>query len=243
MVRGLLLESEKLNCESQDIFQVVDSKRRAAERQLEEIRAQLSSEKQLRSMAEAKDGEREAIAAVELQVLQDRVAKLREQNKTLAEARERAEEERDDLDAQVSLLKAERGKVPRQEIQLRELQAQLIAKSKDWDLVIDARDKALKKCENLEVQVADLQDQVASAHEAGPKMSTLSRMLREQLTVKVINLYDKVIFLPPVWLSLSLVPFLAPFIIYFCLCPSSVFYDKAEDPFTTSPLRFCFLYR
>ena len=40
---------------------------------------------------------------VELQLLQERMAKLRDQSRTLVEARERAEEERDELEAQVLL--------------------------------------------------------------------------------------------------------------------------------------------
>jgi hypothetical protein len=53
------------------------------------------------SSASAAFGERESSAAVELQLLQERTAKLREQNRALVEARERTEEERDELEAQV----------------------------------------------------------------------------------------------------------------------------------------------
>ena len=45
--------------------------------------------------------ERDSTLSHEVQVLQDRVGKLREQNKNVIEARERVEEERDDLEAQV----------------------------------------------------------------------------------------------------------------------------------------------
>ncbi len=50
----------------------------------------------------------------------------------------------------------------------------------------DAREKAVAECESLRAQVAALRQQVEDAQDRSPKMTTLSRMLREQLTAKVI---------------------------------------------------------
>jgi len=50
----------------------------------------------------------------------------------------------------------------------------------------DAREKAVAECESLKAQVAALRQQVEDAQDRSPKMTTLSRMLREQLTAKVI---------------------------------------------------------
>ena len=48
----------------------------------------------------------------------------------------------------------------------------------------DAREKAVAECESLKAQVAALRQQVEDAQDRSPKMTTLSRMLREQLTAK-----------------------------------------------------------
>ena len=50
----------------------------------------------------------------------------------------------------------------------------------------DAREKAVAECESLRAQVAALRQQVEDAQDRSPKMTTLSRMLREQRTAKVI---------------------------------------------------------
>lgn len=50
----------------------------------------------------------------------------------------------------------------------------------------EAREKAVAECEMLNGQVVFLRQQVEDAQDRSPKMTTLSRMLREQLTVKVI---------------------------------------------------------
>ena len=52
---------------------------------------------------------------------------------------------------------------------------------------MEAREKAVGECESLKAQVAYLRQQVDDAQERSPKMTTLSRMLREQLTAKVVS--------------------------------------------------------
>lgn len=111
-----------------------------------------TSESKASSASSAID-ERESSVAIELQLLQERMAKLREQNRTLVEARERAEEERDDLEAQVSLLKSERSKAPRQETQIRQLESTILLKAREHDAMTLARDQALSECEKLKIQV------------------------------------------------------------------------------------------
>ena len=54
------------------------------------------------------------------------------------------------------------------------------------DKIMEAREKAVGECESLKAQVAALRRQVEDAQERSPKMTTLSRMLREQLTAKVV---------------------------------------------------------
>ena len=54
---------------------------------------------------------------------------------------------------QLSLLKSERSKAPRQETQIRELHAQIHSKAREFDSTKQARDHALSDCEQLKSQV------------------------------------------------------------------------------------------
>ncbi len=194
-VRGHMHELQRWKREYNENLELADSDRRTAlgeaehaKGQLDELRAQLSVEKQLRQKAESRNtawkDEIEDSMTAELQTLQNRMAKMREQNKALLEEREKAEQERDGLEAQLSVLKADRGKGSRQEPQVRELHAQLVAKARETEMMKDAMEKAVAECESLKAQVAALRQQVEDAQDRSPKMTTLSRMLREQLTAK-----------------------------------------------------------
>jgi hypothetical protein len=54
---------------------------------------------------------------------------------------------------QVSLLKSERSKAPRQETQIRQLESTILSKTRENDAITLERDQALSECEKLKIQV------------------------------------------------------------------------------------------
>ena len=163
MLRGQAAEFDAWKRSSQDTMHQADVARRAAkgeaeqlQGQLDEVRAMLTAEKQQRIRAEAKAAEHHS-----------------------------AEEEKRALELQLSQLrKSDYEKNSRSEEAVREMQTQLIAKERELAVATARADDVSGQNEQLTLQLSDLREQMDEAQERSPKMTTLSRMLREQLTAK-----------------------------------------------------------